>query len=138
MGRMRHERKEQPGMEMGKEIRTSYEKGRRGALRHPFSGGWWAPGSTGWGTSTEMLVGGTRSSPGDREAGKAGQPGSTAAPSSLLLLKQDNSFLKNMVGVHSLHYCMGNNLNLSLYAHVEECFFFSFGFSVPFFLPSFW
>lgn len=44
---MRHERKEQPGMEMGKEIRTFFEKGRRGTQRHPFSVGWWAPGSTG-------------------------------------------------------------------------------------------
>lgn len=27
MGRMRHERKEQPGVEMGKEVRTFHEKG---------------------------------------------------------------------------------------------------------------
>lgn len=56
VGRMRHERKEQPGMEMGKEIRTFHEKGRRGALRHPFGVGWWTPGSTGWETSTKVLV----------------------------------------------------------------------------------
>lgn len=51
---MRHERKEQPGMEMGKEIRTFHEKGR--TLSHPFGVGWWAPGSTGWGTGVEVLV----------------------------------------------------------------------------------
>lgn len=77
--------------------------------------------------------GGHRAAP-ETEAGKAGQPGSTAAPSSLLLLEQDNSFLKNIVGVHSLHDCMETNLSLSLYTHVEECFFFSFVFnSLPFF-----
>lgn len=89
LGRMRHERKEQPGMEMGKEIRTFLEKGRRGTQRHPFSGGWWAPESTGWGTAQKCWWGATQSSPGNREAGKAGQRGSTAAPSSLLLLEQE-------------------------------------------------
>lgn len=62
---MRRERKEQPGMEMGKEIRTFHEKGRRGTLRHPFGVGWWTPGYTGWRTSTEVLVENTEQ-PGDR------------------------------------------------------------------------
>lgn len=114
-------------MEMGQEIRTFHEKGRRGTLGHPFCVAWWAPGSTGCGTSTGVLVGENRAAQ-ETEVGKAGQSGSTAAPSSLLLLEWDNSFLKNIVGVHSLHYCMETNLSLSLYAHIKECFFFSFVF----------
>lgn len=50
VGRTKHGRREQPGMEMGEEIRPFQEKGRRGAQRHPFGVGWWC-----WGGIAEVL-----------------------------------------------------------------------------------
>lgn len=57
LGRMRHERKEQPGMEKGEEVRPFQEERRRGVQRSPFDIGLWRMGDTrvlGLGGSAEM------------------------------------------------------------------------------------
>lgn len=84
MGGRRHERKEQPGLEMRKEVRPFQETGRRAAQRLPSGVGWWCMGGPrvqGLEGSTEVL-GESREQPGKQSSwgSRVAKEGCTGLP----------------------------------------------------------